>query len=331
VSTNANHDILADPVRLHVKEDFVSLPASSSVQDALALIRSRNLPPGHLVYFYVQEEDGRLCGVVQTRMLLTAPLDQRISAVMSTRLVTIPEDRSMLDAGEMFIEHRFLALPVVDAQGRMTGVIDIRLFSGDILELEERGQAATVFETLGVRLSDSRATSEWEVFRSRFPWLLATIASGTTCALLVGLFEVTLASSLVLAFFLTLVLGLGESISMQTMAVIVHAFNHRSPRRGWTTLTLRRELWRTFLLGCACATIVGLIALAWKRELLPALVIAGGILGSLLTGCAIGVCVPAVVHKLKLDLRVASGPLTLALTDICTILIYFSLATVLLR
>lgn len=325
-----SHDILSDPVRLHVKADFVSLPVTATVREALDLIRSRNLPPGNLVYFYVLEEDGRLVGVIQTRRLLTAPLDQPVSAIMAPRPVCLREDMPLLEAGEMFIQHRFLALPAVDSDGRMTGVIDIRLFSGDMLDLEERSQAATVFETLGVRISAGRETSGWEVFRARFPWLLATIASGTTCALLVGMFEMTLARSLVLAFFLTLVLGLGESVSMQTMAVIVHAFNHRSPRRGWTILTLRRELWRTLQLGGACALIVGLIAVGWKREPMPALVIAGGILGSLLMGCAIGVCVPALVHRLKLDLRVASGPLTLALTDICTILIYFSLATALL-
>jgi magnesium transporter len=324
------HDILSDPVRLHVRPDFVSLPAASTVRDALDRIRNQQLPPGNLVYFYVLEEDGRLVGVLQTRKLLSSPLDQPVSAIMSTRLIAVPETMTLMEAGEMFIQHRFLAFPVVDAQGRLTGVIDIRLFSSDLLDLEERSQANTVFETLGVRISESRERSNWTVFRARFPWLLATIASGTTCALLVGMFELTLARSLVLAFFLTLVLGLGESVSMQTMAIVVHAFNHRAPRRGWALLTLRRELWRTFLLGLACSGTVGLIALLWKRDGVAALVIAGGILGSLLMGCVIGVCIPALVHRLKLDLRIASGPLTLALTDICTIAIYFSLATVLL-
>ena len=87
----------------------------------------------------------------------------------------------------------------------------------------------------------------------------------------------------------------------------------------------------TVLLGLACASIVGAVAVLWRRDVPAGLVIASGILASLLTACFLGVSVPTLLHRLKLDLRVASGPVTLAMTDVCTILAYFALAAVGLR
>src|SRR5438046_10537391 len=79
--------------------------------------------------------------------------------------------------------------------------------------------ADEIFQALGFRLSHLRGASAWRFFRHRFPWLLATIFGGTMCALLAGAFEATIASSVVIAFFLTMVLGLNESVSMQPMTV----------------------------------------------------------------------------------------------------------------
>ncbi len=113
---------------------------------------------------------------------------------------------------------------------------------------------------------------------------------------------------------------------MQTMAITVHFMHHRSARSGWYVEVLRRELARTLLLALACGLIVGGIAWIWRGDSAAALVIGSGIFLSLLLAGFIGVSVPSFLHKMKLDLRVASGPLTLALADICTILAYFSLA-----
>jgi magnesium transporter len=86
-------------------------------------------------------------------------------------------------------------------------------------------------------------------FRFRFPWLLATIGSGTICALLAGRFEVTLAKSLVLAFFLTMVLGLSESVSIQSMTVTIQELRATRPTLRWYAQALRREAGTALLLG----------------------------------------------------------------------------------
>lgn len=322
-------DNLDEPVARHARRDFVAVRAHQTVQQALDSIRT-TAADGNLVYFYVTDDTNRLAGVIQTRKLLTSPLDCRVDSIMTKSVVAIPEAFTLLDACELFVVHKFLAFPVVDKDRRILGVIDIGVFTEEMFDVEEREQTHNVFETLGVRLSERRDKSVWSGFRSRFPWLLGTIASGTACALLVGFFQVTLAKSLILAFFLTMVLGLGESVSMQTLALTVHVLHHQGPQRDWFWPALRRELQRTLFVALACGLIVGGIAVAWRHEVLAGLVIAGGVLMSLLVACFLGVSVPVLLHRLRLDLRIASGPVTLALTDVCTIAVYFTLAAAVL-
>jgi len=320
---------LNDPVMKHASTDFVSIYSYNTVGEALDCIRNCQTQ-STILYFYVLDAEARLVGTIQTRRLLTSPLDLKIEEIMSKNLVVIPASATLVEALEFFIFHRYLAFPITDDNKKMLGVIDINVFTEEMIDIEEQGQVHSVFDTLGIKISEVRHKSPWSVFRYRFPWLLATITSGTICALLVGFFEATLAQSLVLAFFLTLVLGLGESVSMQTMAITVHSMHHSKAESGWYFQTMKRELMRTFLMALACALIVGFIVFVWKNDFTAGLIISSGILTSLLFACFLGVSIPYSLHKLKLDVHVASGPLTLALADICTVIVYFSLAAFIL-
>ncbi len=320
---------LDDRVTRHARTDFVAIGAHWTVQQALDSIRSA-VSGGNFFYIYVTDRDGRLAGVIPTRKLLTAPLDKVVDAIMATQVIAIPDTFTLLDACEFFVLHRLLAFPVVDKDKRLLGVIDIRLFAEEMFDIQERDQVHMAFDTLGVRFSEFREQSMWSIFRSRFPWLVATIASGTACAVLIGVFELTLAKSLVLAFFMTLVLGLAESVAMQTMAIVTHVLHRQAPQRGWYAQTLKRELLRTVLLGVSCAVIVGCVVISWRGDVMAGVVIASGVLGSLLAASFLGVSIPVLLHRLKLDLRVATGPVTLALADICTIATYFSLAALII-
>jgi len=175
-----------------------------------------------------------------------------------------------------------------------------------------------------------RDASPWRAFRIRFPWLLTTIVSGTFCAFLAGAYHLTLEKSLIIAFFLTLILGLGESVSIQSMTVTIQALHATRPEWRWYLRALRREVITSLLLGAACGLLVGLVVLVWRGEGMPAVVIGLSVAVSLCAACLAGLSVPALLHGLKLDPKIAAGPVTLALTDVFTLLFYFSLAKFLL-
>jgi magnesium transporter len=318
-----------EPVLARARKDFTTLRSDLTVQGALEAIRERGAGE-KIVYFYVVDRDEKLVGVVPTRRLLTASLDRRLSDLMISRVVTIPHTASLLVACEFFVLHKFLAFPVVDDQRRIVGVVDVGMFTEEVFDIAERERMDEVFEAIGVRASQVRDASPLRAFRFRFPWLLATIGSGTICALLASAYEVTLAKSLILAFFLTLVLGLGESVSVQSMTVTIQALRTMRPTIRWYARAFRREVGTALLLGGASGLVVCVIVWVWSGALLDAVAIGASIVLALCAACLLGLSVPAVLHALRLDPKISAGPVTLAVADIFTVLFYFSLAALLL-
>jgi magnesium transporter len=158
-----------------------------------------------------------------------------------------------------------------------------------------------------------------------------TVAGGTICALFAGFFEATLARSLVIAFFLMMVLGLNESVSAQSMSLTTQALRSARVTWHWFKSALRREIATALLLGLACGVVVGAIVCAWRADVRGAFVIGGSIALSLVSACLIGLGVPSLLHAVKLDPKIAAGPVTLALADIFALVIYFTSAWLVLR
>jgi len=321
-----------DPVAQHCRVDQPLLKADMTVEQALGAIRQQGLGE-RIIYFYAVDEHDRLAGVLPTRRLLTAPPPTILGELMVKRVIAIPATATVLDACEFFVLYKFFAFPVVDADRHVIGVVDIGLFTAEMLEERDENiaaQADEIFEALGFRLSHLRGASAWRVFRHRFPWLLATIFSGTMCALLAGAFEVTIASSVVIAFFLTMVLGLNESVSMQTMTVTIQALRSQAVTSSWFKVAFLRELRSAVLLGLGCGALVVIIVLLWRKELTAALAIGGSIGLSLVTACLFGLSIPSLLHSLKLDPKIAAGPVTLAITDFVALGFYFGIASLVL-
>jgi magnesium transporter len=326
------------PVVEHARRDFPLLDANMTVGAALERIRREGVGE-RVIYFYVVDDEKRLAGVVPTRRLLTAQLETALCDIMVRRVVAVPSTATILDACEFFVLYKFLAFPVVDEQRHIVGIIDANLFAEEILEAgesEDRHRpaesiGAEFFEALGFRIEQIRGASPWRVFRFRFPWLLVTVTGGTLSAILAGFFQATLVRSLALAFFLTMVLGLNESVSAQSMSVTIHALRSVNVTWRWLATAFRREVATAVLLGVACGLLVGIIVWVWRNDLRAASVIGGSIALSLVTACALGLGVPSLLHRLKLDPKIAAGPVTLALADFVALVIYFTTAWLALR
>jgi magnesium transporter len=320
---------LNEPVLPYARQDFTTLAQDLTVEQALAAIRSRGIGE-KVIYFYVVDNEQRLVGVVPTRRLLVAQLNQKLEDLMIRSVYAIPHTATVLDACEFFTLHKFFAFPVIDAGRRVVGVVDVGLFTDEVFDIAEREQMDGVFEAIGFRVSQVRDASPLHAFRFRFPWLLTTIISGTFCAFLAGAYKLTLAKSLVIAFFLTMILGLGESVGIQSMTVTIQSLRNQKPTRRWYFSMLRREIVTALFLGGVCGLLVGLIVLICQHEAPAAFVIGTSVAFCLCAACVTGLSVPTFLHALKLDPKIAAGPITLALADIFTLLFYFTLAKYLL-
>lgn len=306
--------------------DFTAFNQNLTVAEALAQIRERGVAQ-QIIYFYVVDAEQRLVGVVPTRRLLVAAPDARVDGIMINRVVTIPATATVLEACEMFVLHKFLAFPVVTAERKLTGVVNVGMFTEKVFDASEKEHMDDVFQRIGFSVAEVQTASPWRAFRLRFPWLLATLGAGICCAMLAGLYEATLATSIILAFFLAMVLGLSESVSAQSVTVSVEALHGRKADRGWLKRALRKEFMTALMLGGTCGLIVSGVAWLWRGNAMAAAVIGGSIAVSMLAACLIGVVVPAVLHRFKLDPRIAAGPVSLAVADVFTLLVYLNLAT----
>jgi len=228
------------------------------------------------------------------------------------------------------VVHKYLALPVVDADKHLVGMVDASAFAENVSDIIERDRVDEMFETIGFHLSQIKGASPLKAFRYRFPWLLASIAGGLMSAVMTSRYELVLASALVLSFFLTLILGLGESVSMQSMTVTIQALRSRPPSLRWFFGEIGKELVTALLLGLACGIVVGSTVILWRNDLRAALIIGGSLVFTLIAANLVGLLIPTVLHALKLDPKIASGPLALTISDLFTISIYFSVAGIIL-
>jgi magnesium transporter len=319
------HDeILDQAVTRYMRFDFCKLRAEQTVEQALGDLRVQQ-PQGRIIYFYVMDNEDRLAGVVPTRRLLLSPPATKIADIMVRSVMTVPSTATVREVCELFLAHKFLAFPVLH-NDRMVGIVDVELFAEGIDDLERTKQQDDLFQLMGVRLSAAQQTSPLAGFTSRFPWLLCNIAGGIAAAFLTSAFEGVLGKVVALALFIPVVLGLSESVAIQSVTLALHLLHGQRPSLAALWSRLRRELLTGVLLGIACGLTLAAVALAWLGQ--------GGLALSLLAGIGLGIAgsalfglaMPYALRLLARDPQVAAGPIALVFADILSLTIYFSVA-----
>jgi len=322
-------DRFNEPVLHYLRTNFVWVMTTDTVGQALARVQGSPVE-GRIVYFYVVDEDRRLRGVVPTRRLLLSPPETPVAEIMEKKVVTLSAAATLLDACEFFTMHRLMALPVVDRERRMLGVIDVELYADEVSDLADRRLSDDIFQLIGVRLAKIRQASIPTAVRRRFPWLLCNVGGGLACALLASFYERVLTEVVILAMFIPVVLALAESVSIQSLTLTLQGHE----LRGFRWRKVLRAVWReaavSMLLGLGCGAVVGLTAGVWQGTSLVGLCIALGITLSVTTGAVLGLVVPTTLRALQRDPKPAAGPIVLAMTDVATLFYYLGVATLVL-
>ena len=262
-----------------------------------------------------------------TRVLLTAAPEQLVRDVMITHVVAIPDWATVLIASEYFATRRLLAFPVVNDAGQLRGVVDVGLFTDEVIDLAKQTYD-DIFQLIGVH--GTAQSSTWIAFRDRFPWLLCNIAGGLLAAFIASRFEHLLQEVVVLSLFIPIVLALGESVSMQALTLTLQSL--ADGPIVWSRLM--SALWKEF----RTAMLLGAGMRRRRRPGRPGLARPNAVAGSIflaismsmVVACLLGVALPSVLRAAKADPRIAAGPVVLAAADVVTLLLYFGLGARLL-
>lgn len=320
---------LNDPVTQHMRVEIYPLRNRQTVGEALESLRA-SPPPARIVYFYVVDENRRLLGVIPARSLLLSKPDAQIDDIMLRSVIAIPSNATVLDACEFFVFHRFLAFPVVDEERRLVGIIDVELYTDELRDLGS-GLNDDLFQLVGVHLARAKQHNPLVSFRTRFPWLLCNITGGIVAALICGFYEHQLTNT-ALALFIPVVLALAESVSIQSVSLAVQLMRTKKrPTLGIILKKLHREGIIGAMLGVASGAVVGTAIYIWRQDFRLAMCVLDAIAIGVMVSAVLGMVVPNLLRRFKLDPQVAAGPMVLAITDGITLLCYFNVARWLMK
>lgn len=317
---------LHEPIMPLARPPLVVLRPEQTIQQALDFIRGHS--DAHSIhYFYVVDEQQKLVGVVPARRLLTAAPERSVSDIMQNDVVAIPEWATVLVASEYFASRRLLAFPVVNDAHELKGVVDVGLFTDEVIDMAKRTYD-DIFQLIGIHTTEQRST--WYAFRDRFPWLLCNIAGGLLAAFIASRFEHLLEEVVVLSLFIPIVLALGESVSMQALTLTLQGMTDGPIVRKRLVAAMWKEFKTAVFLAAACGGVVGVVVEVWRGQLAVAASIFTAITVSMIIACLLGVVVPSLLRVAKADPRIAAGPVVLAAADVVTLLFYFGVGTRLL-
>jgi magnesium transporter len=306
------------PVELILKND-------QTISDILTLLSLH--PVRSQSYLYVTDKEGVLSGVVSLKkLLITNPL-KKIEEVMDKNILSLTLKDTVEKALEIFTQHHFFALPVTDHQNKLLGYVDMHKTLGNSLDVSNVEHRSEAFQLVGLHLEAIRRQSVVKNYMMRMPWLFCNLLGGFTCAFVSDLYSLTLSKFLVLAMFIPLVLSLSESVSMMTVMQVLLLMRKEGMTLKRYIQMYIKEIQVVTLVALTCAIIVASLSPFWDEGLKVAVIIGCGIFISIFVSSFLGAILPIVFHKLKLDPKIASGPVVLMIADVATTLIYLTLAT----
>jgi magnesium transporter len=306
--------------------DFVAVPEQASVAQALEHIRKAATGDAAF-YVYVVDDHEHLVGFVPLHRLLAADPLTPISALRIQEVESVTVDTDQEEVARLVQRYNLLQVPVVDPNRRLLGTIGV----DDVIDVM-REEATEDIQRLGGVGGDENILDPPEaVFRKRLIWRLINLGTAVLAALVIGLFEGTIAQLAVLAVFMPIVASEGGIATTQTATIVVRGI----ALGELTSSVLVRVLWKEIRLalttGMASGLTVGVIAYAWKHNFLLAFVVGIALLFNMLVAAVVGTLIPVALKTFKIDPAIASSVIITTFTDVFGFLSFLGLATLLIR
>ena len=317
---------------------FVRVRPDMRVDEAIAYLRRQSRERVETLYYiYVLDGEQHLLGVVSFRELFAAPADRTVRDVMQDEPVSVPADLDQESVSQLIAQHDLVAIPVLDAEGRMKGIVTV----DDIVDVVREEATEDIQKLGGTEALDAPYLDVGfaEMVRKRGVWLLVLFVGELFTASAMAHYEDDLARALVLALFIPLVISSGGNSGSQASTLVIRAIALGEVRlRDWWRV-LRRELLSGLALGALLGGVGLLRILLWPgRETVygPHYALVGvavgiSLVGIVLWGAVVGSMLPFVLRRLGLDPATASAPFVATLVDVTGLMLYFNVASVLFR
>ena len=318
--------------------EFVSLRPHMTVEEAILRIRRQGVDKETIYTCYVLSKDRKLMGLVTVKDLLLAPDDEMtIEELMITNVIYVNTKTDQEEVAQMLSKYNFLAMPVVDGEGRMVGIITF----DDALDVLEE-EATEDMELMGGMTPSEKPylrSSAFELFKNRIPWLMLMMVSATFTGLIMTAFEDALAAQIALSAFIPMLMGTGGNSGSQSSVTVIRGLSLNELDFSDIGTILWKEIRTALMCGVALASVC--FAKIWLVDhmmmgnenitLMVDLVVCCALCVTVVVAKMVGCLLPMAAKAVKLDPAVMASPFISTIVDALSLLVYFLFAKTLLH
>ncbi len=318
--------------------EFVDLKKYNTVEDAFKRIRRTGVDKETIYTCYVTDKSRHLIGVTTVKELLLHEYDDKIEDFMETNTIFVNTHDDKEVAVQLFDKYNFLALPVVDMENRLVGIITVD-DAMDVLQEENTEDIHKMNAIVRTSEKPYLKMSVFETWKSRIPWLMLLMVSATFTGMIITAFEDKLSALIVLTSFIPMLMDTGGNSGGQASVTIIRALSLNEI----DLKDIFKVLWKEIRVGCVCGVslaavnfakiwlvdklLVGVDGITLKVDLVISLTLIIEIIFAKIVGCTL----PIFAKKMKFDPAVMSSPFITTIVDALSLLIYFGLATAILH
>lgn len=303
--------------------DYISILANQTIQSAMAILKKKASEAESIYYVYVVDSNRRLVGVISLRDLLVNEDDEMISDIMGDRrLVSVNGNDDQRDVAHTMQDYDFLAIPVVDNEERLIGIITV----DDIIDVISDEAASDYSGLAGVDVEE-RSENPFVVASKRLPWLIILLFLGIGTSTLISNYEEMISEASILAVFISLITGTAGNAGTQSLAVAVRKLAGNDENKKNFGKLIMSEIASGLITGIVTGVTIFLAVGFWQQNFVLGSVIGIAMLVAITIANLAGSFIPILMERIGFDPAVASGPFITTLTDLTSVLIYFNIAS----
>jgi len=310
---------------------YISVRGDLKCSAAVRYVKLKAKEMHSLVYVYVTHRFGELAGVISLRELFLAPENDMVADHMATEVIAANVADDKESAAELISKYRFLAMPVVNEQQQLVGIITI----DDAVEVIEEEATQDIYQSSGINTEgESTLSTPTLTFRSflnsykaRSPWLLVTLLGQYFAAHIIASYDQTVAAVPIAISFMPLLSGLSGNVGNQSTTIIVRGISTGEIDLEDAFRIFLHEILVSFTISSTCALVAGMLAYTTYHNLTLALLIGCSLIITMALAVSLGTVTPMIFRQLNIDPAVASGPLITTTIDISSFTVYLSLVS----
>ena len=309
-----------------MQTDYVSVGTNWDVGRTIDYLREEEDLPDEFLDLFVVDEQAKPVGVISLSRILRSPRPTLMREICDETQVIVPAEMVQEEVALLFEKYDLTTAGVVDAQGKLIGMITV----DDVMEVarEEFEEDVLLLGGVGEETVDDGVL---QASAKRFTWLLVNLGTAVLASLVIGLFDATIEQMVALAVLMPIVASMGGNAGTQTLTITVRALATKELTTYNALRTFRKELLVGFLNGCLFAALAGGLTIFWFNELDDANLLGGIIAGAMVINMVVagfsGVALPVLLDRLKIDPAIASGVFVTTVTDVVGFLSFLGLAS----